>query len=202
MKTINYLDTMIKYVIELYKNEQPKNEKYELDKQNLINAFVELYKCEFTTAEKLVFSIIDLTINDLTIGKTHYTKKAEQSLEEFRNNEIALRLAAESRARNKNLIDQILFEIAGDVTQTIPRLTNLTSFSAYIDRLVTERIKQYNFNVENRISEYNHQELLSGHICNDIYTLLVSTLEKGYFYIGEKRTFDEPALIQSLTEAK
>jgi len=202
MKTVDYLDIMIKHVIELFKTEQPKNEQYELDKQNLINEFVKLYQCDIIKAEVLVSSIIDLTVNDLTIGKTHYTKKAEQSLEEFRDNEIALRLAAESRARNKNLIDQILFEISGDVTETIPRLTNLTSFSAYMDRLVTERIKQFNFNVENRVSEYSHQELLSSYICNDINTLLSNTLTNGYFYIGEKRTFDEPELIKSLKEAK
>jgi hypothetical protein len=202
MKIVDYLDTVINHVIELYKNEHPKNEKYKLDVQNLINEFVKIYQCDLRKSEILVSSIIDLTVNDLTIGKTHYTKKADQTLEEFRDNEIALRLAAESRAKNKNLIDQILFEISGDVTETVPRLTNLTSFSAYIDRLITERIKQFNFNIENRVLEYNHQEILSNYICNDIDILLSNTLTNGYFYIGEKRTFDEPELIKSLKEAK
>ena len=149
-------------------------------------------------------SIVNLTINDLIIGKMHYTKKEKQSLEQFRDNEIELRIAAEQRAKNKNLIDSLLAKMSGDVKEnnSTPRLTNLNCFSAYMDRLITERIKHYNFEVENRGSEAAHQELLCTCIHSDIQHMLIEIKSNGYFYIGEKRTFDEPELIEYLKVVK
>ena len=110
----------------------------------------------------------------------------------------------------RSKVKGIPYEVSENITSKFrvegaglqPRLTNLTSFSAYMDRLVTERIKQYNFTLENRLDEIRHQEMLSDFILNDIETLLKDARHFGYFYVGEKRTFDENEIIENLKVAK
>jgi len=196
------LDLIINDVIKLFKTD---NSNYSIiNKENLVNAFKNVYLCNNEIPSLLVDSIINLTISDLIIGKMHYTKKENQSIIQFRDNEIELRIAAEQRAKYKNLIDSYLKTISGKVDTDIktPRLTNLNCFSAYIDRLITERIKHYNFKLDDKYDESAHQELLCKYIHDDMIYILIDVKSNGYFYIGEKRTFDEPKLIEYLKSAK
>jgi len=197
------INTLITQLIKNFKEDLLIDD---LIKNELITSFINYFECDISLAEEISQNISELTINDLLIGKAHYTKKANQTLQEFKNNEITLRIAAEKRANNKNNIDNILENIGNTFkTNSVlikPRLTNLTSFSAYIDRLITERIKQYNFSIENKIPELQHQEKLSNLILEDIDNLLKEVKQFGYFYIGEKRTFDEKDIITNLKKAK
>tara|TARA_R110002020_G_scaffold25813_2_gene83557 strand:- start:5267 stop:5857 length:591 start_codon:yes stop_codon:yes gene_type:complete len=171
-------------------------DSFKKDKKNDINSFKNIFKLYFDTtsktSEEMVIAIYNLTINDLVIGKTHYTKKSGLTMEDFRKNEMYLRVASEERATNKNKIDSLLQLIAQkDNINNIPkRLTNINCFSAYLDRLVTERIKKYNFNLDNRESDVKHQIFLSKLIMEEINNMFDEIKINGYHYVGEKRSFD------------
>ena len=49
------------------------------------------------------------------------------------------------------------------------RVTNIDTLSAYLDRLITERIKWYFFNKENKIVERAHQEIVIKEIKTKIF---------------------------------
>jgi hypothetical protein len=169
----------------------------------------ELYNhCDKDFEKKLVEYIIVLTINDLDIGSSYYTKTTgNPTVEEIIKSEVKLRKANESRSRNKNDIDQILLRIAGSVkTNNIfgknTRVTNVDSFSAYIDRLITERIKEYHFkNTQNRPEEAIHQNKIVEIISEKIDSLIEEIYyQEGYEYISEKRTFDETEIVQQVVK--
>jgi hypothetical protein len=188
-KSINVYDNHLKSILEL--------------------KIKELYNhCDKDFEKKLVEYIIVLTINDLDIGSSYYTKTTgNPTVEEIIKSEVKLRQANESRSRNKNDIDQILLRIAGSVkTNNLwpigknTRVTNVDSFSAYIDRLITERIKEYHFkNTQNKPEEAIHQNKIVEIISEKIDSLIEEIYQQeGYEYISEKRTFDEIEIIQQV----
>ena len=155
-------------------------------------------------ANKLVNCIVTLTTNDLDVGDAYYTKTdGEPTLKKFMVNEARLRQANESRGRMKNEIDDLLSKLAGSIDHSNNvRVTNIDSFSALMDRLSTERIKKYNFlHKQDKPEEASHQERVIEIILDKIENLLVQIItEKGYLYVGEKRTFDENKLIKDVSE--
>lgn len=72
------------------------------------------------------------------------------------------------------------------------RITNIDTISALIDRLITERIKLYFFDDDERIE---HQTRIVNEIKDQLETAFAET-KSGYEYISEKRTFSN--LIEQL----
>jgi hypothetical protein len=200
---INNLDELIVGTIEAYNN---PNNNISLEKNTniLIDTLSGMYG-NLKEVKELVECIKTLTINDLDVGDAYYTKTdGKPTLKKFMVNEARLRQANESRGRMKNQIDNLLTLVAGESSfnSINIRITNIDSFSAYIDRLSTERIKEYNFKFkQNKIEEANHQlkvvdeiKLKIGKLFNEINT------QEGYNFIGEKRTFDEQKLIKDVSQ--
>lgn len=200
---INNLDELIVGTIETYNN---PNNNISLEKNTniLIDTLSGMYG-NLKEVKELVECIKTLTINDLDVGDAYYTKTdGKPTLKKFMVNEARLRQANESRGRMKNQIDNLLTLVAGESSfnSINIRITNIDSFSAYIDRLSTERIKEYNFKFkQNKIEEANHQlkvvdeiKLKIGKLFNEINT------QEGYNFIGEKRTFDEQKLIKDVSQ--
>lgn len=156
------------------------------------------------TVIKLLECISTLVVNDLDVGDAYYTKtEGDPTLKKFMVNEARLRQANESRGKMKNEIDKLVEEIAGiPIGDSNKRVTNIDSFSAYMDRLATERIKEYNFKYkQNKDTEAYHQVNVVKVILNKINNLLNEiNLQGGYNYIGEKRTFDEGKLIADVNQ--
>jgi hypothetical protein len=182
-----------------------------LDINNLILSIIQNYNEGRTiqstsiTSEELTECIITLTINDLDIGAAYYTKtEGEPTVEKLMVNELKLRQANESRSRMKNKIDSLLLHIRGQalIPQHNTRVTNIDSFSAYLDRLATERIKEYYFrNKQNKLEEASHQVEVIKIILQKINHLFDEIdIQQGYSYIGEKRTFDEGKLITDVNK--
>lgn len=70
------------------------------------------------------------------------------------------------------------------------KITNIDTFSALIDRLITERIKWFFFEKAGQYDDMLHQL----EVIDDIKFRLKQTMadcltERGYEYIGERRTF-------------
>jgi hypothetical protein len=81
------------------------------------------------------------------------------------------------------------------------RVTNIDTLSAYLDRLITERIKWYFFNKENKIVERAHQEIVIKEIKTKINELFLECFEKeGYEYFEEKRTYKPNDVVETLDE--
>lgn len=81
------------------------------------------------------------------------------------------------------------------------RLTNVDNLSALIDRLVCERIKLFFFEKDNKIPEIVHQREIIAQLKVRIADLFIECFEsRGYQYFGEKRTFDENAIIESIEQ--
>lgn len=79
------------------------------------------------------------------------------------------------------------------------RVTNIDTISALFDRLITERIKEYNFNKQGKLEEAAHQRGVVVEIITKLEELLVETYNTGkYEYVGEKRTFDEAKLLKDV----
>lgn len=79
------------------------------------------------------------------------------------------------------------------------RITNIDTLSALLDRLITERIKEYNFTKQDKTQEALHQEKVIKEIKVKLEYLLHETYNNSrYEYIGEKRTFDETKLLQDV----
>lgn len=79
------------------------------------------------------------------------------------------------------------------------RITNIDNLSALIDRLVTERIKEYNFNKQGKSAETVHQRDVVKEIkikLNELFLEVYKT--NSYDFVGEKRTFDEAKLLNDV----
>ena len=79
------------------------------------------------------------------------------------------------------------------------RVTNIDTLSALLDRLATERIKEYNFNKQEKFTEAEHQRRVIEEIkvkLTDLFNEVYET--KKYDYVGEKRTFDEQKLLDDV----
>ena len=62
--------------------------------------------------KKLIDNMEELTVNDLDVGAAYYEKtEGEPTLEKFLVNEAKLRVANESRGRQKNRIDEIFSKL-------------------------------------------------------------------------------------------
>ena len=182
-----------------------------LNIDNLIVDVIQKYneggtiKDTFIISTELTECIIALTTNDLDIGAAYYTKtEGEPTVEKLMVNELKLRQANESRSRMKNKIDSLLLHIMDKPTSTQynTRVTNVDSFSAYLDRLATERIKEYYFrNKQNKLEEASHQVEVIKVILQKIDNLFDEIdIQQGYSYIGEKRTFDEGKIITDVNK--
>lgn len=173
------------------------------DSNNLKDDLKKLYNSELV--DKLIECIITLTINDLDVGKAYYNKtEGELTVEKLMMNELKLRQANESRSKMKNQIDETLLQMLGKSSSKISniRVTNIDSFSAYIDRLITERIKEYHFkNKQDKPNEASHQVEIVKIILRKITNLLEEiNIQDGYVYIGEKRTFDEEKITNDVNK--
>lgn len=201
---LNNLDSFITDVVERYNNEVSPTYDTEL-KLELSNALTGMYGGRLIV-DNLLECISTLVINDLDVGDAYYTKtEGEPTLKKFMINEARLRQANESRGRMKNEIDKLLLELVGpaeDEKKANIRITNIDSLSAYIDRLATERIKEYNFKYkQNKPIEANHQQQVVKVILTKISELISEiNLQKGYNFVGEKRTFDEKKLIEDVNK--
>jgi len=81
------------------------------------------------------------------------------------------------------------------------RVTNIDTLSAYLDRLITERIKWYFFNKENNVEKTKHQETVIKEVKQKINDLFYECFKKNkYEYIGEKRTFNENEITEELDD--
>lgn len=79
------------------------------------------------------------------------------------------------------------------------RITNIDTISALFDRLITERIKEYNFNKQGKAEEAKHQLGVIAEIRTKLEEVLEETYSTGkYEYVGEKRTFDEAKLLKDV----
>lgn len=82
-----------------------------------------------------------------------------------------------------------------------PRLTNVDSLSALLDRLITERIKLFFFEKDNKIPQIIHQREVISELKIRIADLFEECFEeRGYAYMGEQRTFDENAIIETIDQ--
>jgi hypothetical protein len=79
------------------------------------------------------------------------------------------------------------------------RITNIDTLSALLDRLTTERIKEYNFDKQGKVKEATHQRFVVKEIKIKINELFKEVFETSkYDYVGEKRTFDEQKLLNDV----
>lgn len=197
---VNNIDTLVNEVVVTYNTQKKLDSTY---KSTISNTLGGMFGNN-DIANKLVDSIVTLTNNDLDVGDAYYTKTdGEPTLKKFMVNEARLRQANESRGRMKNEIDDLLSKLVGSIDNSYNvRVTNIDSFSALMDRLSTERIKKYNFlHKQDKPEEASHQERVIEIILDKIEKLLVQIItEKGYLYVGEKRTFDENKLIKDVSE--
>tara|TARA_E500000318_G_C3537188_1_gene203141 strand:+ start:469 stop:1089 length:621 start_codon:yes stop_codon:yes gene_type:complete len=197
---VNNIDTLVNEVVVTYNTQKKLDSTH---KSTISNTLGGMFGNN-DIANKLVDSIVTLTNNDLDVGDAYYTKTdGEPTLKKFMVNEARLRQANESRGRMKNEIDDLLSKLVGSIDNSYNvRVTNIDSFSALMDRLSTERIKKYNFlHKQDKPEEASHQERVIEIILDKIEKLLVQIItEKGYLYVGEKRTFDENKLIKDVSE--
>ena len=79
------------------------------------------------------------------------------------------------------------------------RITNIDNLSALLDRLTTERIKEYNFDKQGKDTEAAHQREVVIEIkikLNELFREVFET--NSYEYVSEKRTFDEVKLLDDV----
>jgi hypothetical protein len=186
---VTNIDNLIISIIQKY-----NGDNIDISDNSLRDNLKKIYNSKLVS--KLIEYIITLTINDLDVGKAYYNKtEGELTVKKLMINELKLRQANESRSNMKNQIDEILLHMSGkSSSKTVNiRITNIDSFSAYVDRLITERIKEYHFkNKQNKLNEALHQVEIIKIILYKIVNLLEEiNVQNGYAYIGEKRTFDE-----------
>ena len=200
----NLTNNLDNYIVSVVRSYNIKSEKIDLKaKIEVIKAISGMYGQQETVL-KLTECIETLVNNDLDVGDAYYTKtEGKPTLKKFMINEARLRQANESRGKMKNEIDKLLEQIAGiPKGESNKRVTNIDSFSAYMDRLATERIKEYNFKFkQNKDTEAYHQVNVVKVVLKKIKELFNEiNLQGGYNYIGEKRTFDEGKLIADVNQ--
>ena len=70
------------------------------------------------------------------------------------------------------------------------KITNIDTLSAYLDRLITERIKHFFFKKDGKFEDIEHQEIVISEIKDRISCLVEECLrDNNYIYTEEKRTF-------------
>ena len=195
---VTNIDNLIISIIQKY-----NGDNIDISDNSLRDNLKKIYNSELVS--KLIEYIITLTINDLDVGKAYYNKtEGELTVKKLMINELKLRQANESRSNMKNQIDETLLHMSGKSlsTKVNTSVTNVDSFSAYIDRLITERIKEYHFrNKQNKPNEALHQEEVIKVILHKMFDLLNEiTTQNGYVYIGEKRTFDEEKITNDVNK--
>jgi hypothetical protein len=195
---VTNIDNLIISIIQKY-----NGDNIDISDNSLRDNLKKIYNSELVS--KLIEYIITLTINDLDVGKAYYNKtEGELTVKKLMINELKLRQANESRSNMKNQIDKTLLHMSGkSSSKTVNiRITNIDSFSAYIDRLITERIKEYHFkNKQNKLNEALHQVEIIKIILYKIVNLLEEiNVQNGYAYIGEKRTFDEEKITNDVNK--
>ena len=195
---VTNIDSLIISIIQKY-----NGDNIDISDNSLRDNLKKIYNSELVS--KLIEYIITLTINDLDVGKAYYNKtEGELTVKKLMINELKLRQANESRSNMKNQIDETLLHMSGksSSTKVNTRVTNVDSFSAYIDRLITERIKEYHFrNKQNKPNEALHQIEVIKVILHKMFDLLNEiTTQNGYVYIGEKRTFDEEKITNDVNK--
>jgi len=195
---VTNIDNLIISIIQKY-----NGDNIDISDNSLRDNLKKIYNSELVS--KLIEYIITLTINDLDVGKAYYNKtEGELTVKKLMINELKLRQANESRSNMKNQIDEILLHMSGkSSSKTVNiRITNIDSFSAYVDRLITERIKEYHFkNKQNKLNEALHQVEIIKIILYKIVNLLEEiNVQNGYAYIGEKRTFDEEKITNDVNK--
>ena len=80
-------------------------------------------------------------------------------------------------------------------------ITNIDTLSDYLVRLITERIKWFFFNKENKVDEIKHQEIVIEEIKSKINDLFLECFEKGsYDYFNEMRTYKPDDIVETLDE--
>ena len=195
---VTNIDNLIISIIQKY-----NGDNIDISDNSLRDNLKKIYNSELVS--KLIEYVITLTINDLDVGKAYYNKtEGELTVKKLMINELKLRQANESRSNMKNQIDKTLLHMSGkSSSKTVNiRITNIDSFSAYIDRLITERIKEYHFrNKQNKPNEALHQIEVIKVILHKMFDLLNEiTTQNGYVYIGEKRTFDEEKITNGVNK--
>jgi len=195
---VTNIDNLIISIIQKY-----NGDNIDISDNSLRDNLKKIYNSELVS--KLIEYIITLTINDLDVGKAYYNKtEGELTVKKLMINELKLRQANESRSNMKNQIDKTLLHMSGkSSSKTVNiRITNIDSFSAYVDRLITERIKEYHFkNKQNKLNEALHQVEIIKIILYKIVNLLEEiNVQNGYAYIGEKRTFDEEKITNDVNK--
>jgi len=195
---VTNIDNLIISIIQKY-----NGDNIDISDNSLRDNLKKIYNSELVS--KLIEYVITLTINDLDVGKAYYNKtEGELTVKKLMINELKLRQANESRSNMKNQIDEILLHMSGkSSSKTVNiRITNIDSFSAYVDRLITERIKEYHFkNKQNKLNEALHQVEIIKIILYKIVNLLEEiNVQNGYAYIGEKRTFDEEKITNDVNK--
>jgi macrodomain Ter protein organizer (MatP/YcbG family) len=80
------------------------------------------------------------------------------------------------------------------------KITNINTISALLDRLITEKIKQYFFLVEGDNKAAKTQGEISEVICNEIKNTLTEAItSKKYDFVAEQRTYKKK--VSNLTDS-
>lgn len=80
------------------------------------------------------------------------------------------------------------------------RVTNIDTLSAYLDRLVTERIKMFFFQKDGANDKVNHQQEIINEIKQKIVELFTECDHSNYVYVGEQRTFLANQIVEQIEQ--
>jgi len=81
------------------------------------------------------------------------------------------------------------------------RITNVDTLSALFDRLISENIKLFFFEKENKMSYIEHQKGVILELRKKVSDLLIECFENGkYEFISEKRTWSSDDVVEELEE--
>lgn len=81
------------------------------------------------------------------------------------------------------------------------RITNIDTLSAYLDRLVTERIKLFFFEKELNEEKSKHQREIIKEIKHKLVELFQEVDKNGqYEYVGERRTFTAEQIVENIEQ--
>tara|TARA_R110000868_G_scaffold202172_2_gene449693 strand:- start:518 stop:952 length:435 start_codon:yes stop_codon:yes gene_type:complete len=80
-------------------------------------------------------------------------------------------------------------------------VTNIDALSALIDRLIVEEIKYFFFSKEERIEEMEQQVVIIKEIRCKLSELFLQCVSEGeYEYLSERRTFNEEAIVETISQ--
>ena len=80
------------------------------------------------------------------------------------------------------------------------RITNINAISALIDRLITENIKLFFFEKDGKKDNAIHQTGIIVYIKEELKVALKEVADDRYRFKGERRTFDENAIVEELEQ--